>query len=82
MARRCAHPCCGEEAARTLAYDYGSATVWLDQLSDEGHPMTHDLCQLHAERLSVPRGWTLQDRCGTVLSLFSREPSGRAAVTA
>ncbi len=25
------------------------------------HPMQYDLCELHAERLSVPNGWMLVD---------------------
>jgi Protein of unknown function (DUF3499) len=25
------------------------------------HPMQYDLCELHTERLSVPKGWTLVD---------------------
>jgi Protein of unknown function (DUF3499) len=48
----------------TLAYDYGSRTVWLGPLADEGHPATHDLCGRHAERLSVPQGWSVDDRRG------------------
>ena len=33
----------------------------LDDLSVEAHPMVHDLCALHADGLSVPRGWSLCD---------------------
>lgn len=62
MARRCARPDCHDEAATTLAYDYETSTVWLNPLSGERHPMTHDLCERHADRLSVPRGWQLRDR--------------------
>ncbi len=46
----------------TLAYDYRGQTVWVDPLAEEPHPMTHDLCSRHADRLSVPVGWTLDDR--------------------
>lgn len=46
----------------TLTYDYSSEAAWLDRLAPEAHPMTHDLCDAHAERLSVPRGWRLEDR--------------------
>lgn len=46
----------------TLSYDYGAATVWLDALSVEGHPMTHDLCRRHGARTMAPRGWELVDR--------------------
>lgn len=72
MARRCARPDCGETAFTTLAYDYATSTVWLAQLTDEAHPMTHDLCARHADRQSVPRGWQLRDRRDVVpLPLFS-----------
>jgi hypothetical protein len=36
--------------------------VWIDDLSPEAHPMSHDLCRDHAEHTSVPRGWELRDR--------------------
>lgn len=45
----------------TLSYDYGAATVWLESLSLEGHPMTHDLCDRHTARTAPPRGWRLVD---------------------
>jgi hypothetical protein len=46
----------------TLTYDYRGQAAWLDRLSPEAHPMTHDLCDQHAESLSVPQGWRLEDR--------------------
>lgn len=71
MARRCARPDCADGASTTLAYDYTSSIVWLASLSTEAHPMTHDLCDRHADRLSVPRGWQLRDRRDVVpLPLF------------
>jgi hypothetical protein len=62
MARRCARPDCAQAASTTLAYEYETSTVWLAPLSEEAHPMTHDLCEAHADRMSVPRGWQLRDR--------------------
>ncbi len=62
MTRRCARPACGQPSVATLTYDYASSTVWLERLADEAHPMTHDLCERHADRLSVPQGWRLEDR--------------------
>ena len=46
----------------TLAYDYGQRCAWLGPLADEPSPATHDLCAEHADRMSVPIGWTLDDR--------------------
>jgi len=49
-------------AVATLAYQYGRSLVWLDDLLAERDPHTYDLCERHAERLSVPNGWRLDDR--------------------
>lgn len=62
MARRCARPDCAVTAVTTLVFDYGEAIVWLEQLTEELDPMNHDLCDRHADSLSVPRGWQLRDR--------------------
>lgn len=62
MTRHCARPGCGQPATATLTYQYASQTAWLERLTPESHPMTHDLCEAHAARLSVPRGWHLEDR--------------------
>jgi hypothetical protein len=43
-------------------YDYADRSASVNGLSDEPHPMTHDLCDRHAGSLSVPRGWRLDDR--------------------
>ena len=59
MRRRCARPGCGEPASVTLSYDYAAATVWIDPLAPEAHPMTHDLCERHGARTAAPRGWDL-----------------------
>ena len=67
MGRRCARPGCSEAATVTLSYDYRAATVWLEPLAAEGHPMTHDLCDRHSARTAAPRGWVLVDqRLGAV----------------
>jgi len=62
MTRTCARPGCSQPAAATLTYDYNGQAAWLERLSPEPHPMTHDLCEAHADRMSVPQGWRLEDR--------------------
>ena len=62
MTRQCARPGCSQPAVATLTYDYGSQAAWLERLAPEPHPMTHDQCEGHAQRLSVPQGWRLEDR--------------------
>jgi hypothetical protein len=60
--RQCSRTACSEPAAVTLTYHYGRSQVWLDVLSAERDPHAYDLCSSHAGRLSVPAGWTLDDR--------------------
>lgn len=44
-----------------MSYAYADGIVWLEELSAEAHPMVHDLCRLHAEKVRVPLGWELRD---------------------
>ena len=62
MSRQCARPGCPEVADATLAYEYASWTVWLDDVTLEGHPSTYDLCPRHSNNMRVPMGWQLRDR--------------------
>lgn len=41
----------------TLTYDYSDSTVVLGPLSTAAEPHAYDLCEVHAQRLTVPRGW-------------------------
>lgn len=75
MTRQCARPGCSQSAAATLTYHYRGQAAWLDRLAPEPHPMTHDLCPAHAERLSVPQGWGLEDR-RMVTPLHAAPPAG------
>jgi len=60
--RQCSRTGCCEPATVTLTYQYGRALVWLDELLADRDPHAYDLCDRHAERLSVPNGWRLDDR--------------------
>jgi len=62
MARLCARPACSQPAAATLYYDYDASNAWVEQLAVEPYPAGYDLCAAHAERLTVPQGWTRTDR--------------------
>ena len=50
------------QAVATLSYDYADRSVWLEPVHAERHLATHDLCARHADRLSPPYGWRLEDR--------------------
>ena len=41
----------------TLTYVYADQTAVLGPLATYAEPHAYDLCELHAERLSAPRGW-------------------------
>ena len=62
--RLCSRPGCAEPASATLTYQYERGSVWIDALLGEREPHTYDLCERHAGRVSVPRGWRLDDRRG------------------
>ena len=58
--RRCSRPACPHPPAASMSYDYGAATVFVGRLADERHPSLYDLCRLHLDNLTPPRGWTLR----------------------
>jgi Protein of unknown function (DUF3499) len=60
--RACSRPDCGETATATFTYDYQARTSSLELLAAESHPMSYDLCGAHADTLTAPRGWRLEDR--------------------
>ena len=57
--RTCAKPGCNVSATATLTYDYGDQMAALGPLGAPGDPHAHDLCAIHTERLSVPKGWVV-----------------------
>lgn len=50
---------CAREAELTLTSDYAGSVLALGPLSPVPSPEGYDLCQEHAQRLSVPTGWQL-----------------------
>jgi hypothetical protein len=55
--RRCSRTACGRTAVNTLTYVYADQTAVLGPLATYAEPHAYDLCDLHSERLSAPRGW-------------------------
>ncbi|MCU1598763.1 MAG: hypothetical protein QOK08_286 [Actinomycetota bacterium] len=55
--RPCSKVACGAEAVSTLTYVYADSMAVLGPLSQTAEPHSYDLCERHAERLSVPQGW-------------------------
>ena len=69
LLRRCSRTACGRPAATTLTYVYADQTAVLGPLATYAEPHAYDLCELHSERLSAPRGWE-------VLRLAHDDPQG------
>lgn len=57
--RSCSKVGCTVDAVGTLTYVYDDATAVLGPLAYRPEPHSYDLCARHAERLSVPQGWTV-----------------------
>ncbi|WP_165067374.1 DUF3499 family protein [Marisediminicola senii] len=56
-ARLCSKVTCSRDAVSTLTYDYADQLAVLGPLSYTVEPHTYDLCSMHSEKLSLPRGW-------------------------
>lgn len=59
LKRRCSKAGCAGPAVATLTYVYADSTVVLGPLATYAEPHTYDLCSVHAERLTAPRGWDI-----------------------
>ncbi|MFI7588395.1 DUF3499 domain-containing protein [Spongisporangium articulatum] len=57
--RRCSRTACGRSAVATLTYVYSDSTAVLGPLATYAEPHCYDLCDVHAERLTAPRGWEI-----------------------
>ena len=55
--RRCSRSGCGRAAVATLTYVYADSTAVVGPLATYAEPHSYDLCEEHAVRLTVPRGW-------------------------
>jgi len=73
----CGRPGCNEPAVATFTFNSELQTVWLDSF-EIGPARAGHLCQDHADRLTPPRGWTLEDR-REVAPILGRPDDDRAA---
>ena len=67
--RRCSRAGCPNPATATLTYAYRDSTAVLGPLASRSEPHGYDLCHVHAQTLSAPRGWE-------VIRLAVEEPAG------
>lgn len=57
--RRCSKPSCNGSAVSTLTYVYADSTAVLGPLATYAEPHCYDMCLMHSERLTAPRGWEI-----------------------
>ena len=55
--RGCTRTGCSRSAVATLTYAYSDLTAVVGPLATFAEPHSYDLCEEHALRLTVPRGW-------------------------
>lgn len=62
--RRCTRTGCARQAVATLTYAYSDLTAVVGPLASFAEPHSYDLCEEHALRLTVPRGWEVLRHAG------------------
>ena len=62
--RSCSRTGCGRPAVATLTYVYSDSTAVVGPLATFAEPHSYDLCEEHAVRLTVPRGWEVVRHAG------------------
>ncbi len=62
--RRCTRTGCSRSAVATLTYAYAELTAVVGPLASFAEPHAYDLCEEHAVRLTVPRGWEVMRHVG------------------
>jgi Protein of unknown function (DUF3499) len=74
MGMRCSRVGCGGHAVASFCFDGRAALVWLDPLDPEHGTGAGVLCARHADALTPPRGWHLQDRRTPAPRLWDDRP--------
>jgi hypothetical protein len=62
--RSCSRSGCARSAVATLTYIYSDSTAVVGPLASFAEPHSYDLCEEHAVRLTVPRGWEVMRHDG------------------
>lgn len=67
VGRGCSRGGCRRKAVMTLTYVYADSVAVVGPLATFAEPHAYDLCEMHAERLTVPNGWNVikQERTGS-----------------
>lgn len=70
MRRLCERPGCAAPAEVSYGIDNSALLVWVDNRPIPERELAGRLCRRHADAISVPRGWTIDDRRQAVPQLF------------
>ncbi len=67
VGRGCSRGGCRRKAVMTLTYVYADSVAVVGPLATFAEPHAYDLCEVHAQRLTVPNGWSVirQELTGT-----------------
>lgn len=76
--RSCSRSGCPRAAVATLTYDHAASTAVLGPLVANCDPHAYDLCEEHAQSLTVPRGW----QAVRLINQFPPRPIGSEDPTA
>lgn len=74
MSKLCERPGCSEVGAAEYGMVPEDLLFWIAPMSGTPHDDQNVLCLRHADAMSVPRGWTLDDRREDVPRLFIPRP--------
>ena len=80
MAQQCERPGCAQPAAVEYIIDPGSLLLTLQNYEVTKGERRSALCAIHGDRMSVPKGWSIDDRREDPPRLF-RTPKSGAATT-
>lgn len=70
MRRLCERPGCAAPAEVSYGIDNSALLVWVDNRPIPERELAGRLCRRHADAISVPRGWTIDDRRQAMPQLF------------
>ena len=68
--RLCERPGCAAPAEVSYGMDNSTLSVWVDNRAVPEREYAGRLCRRHANALTVPRGWTIDDRRDPTPKLF------------
>jgi hypothetical protein len=82
VASRCEKLGCNEAADVAFGIDRQACVVWLEHYDVDNSRHLNRLCDDHASRLTLPRGWSFDDRRETSPRLFVARTTATRAVVA